>query len=162
MDKKQFWDDLKSGVFVSMVKESSKGRRLMSPKEVYNVMKPMFAEKDDIERMYCIFLNSKNRIIAIEKLSDGTINHAVIYPREVIKMILKLKATAIILVHNHPSGDTEPSPTDKEFTIKIAVPLSSMDVQLHDHMIIGNGYYSMADAGDIQEIKTRMRELILA
>ncbi len=160
MNKEQFWNDLKSGVFSSMVKESSKGKYLLSPKEVFHIMKPIFAEKDDIESLYCIFMNAKNKVIVIEKLFEGTINHSVIYPREIIKQVIKFKATSIILVHNHPSGDTEPSDIDKKITTALAIPLSSMDVTLHDHIIIGDGYYSMKEAGDIQEIKTRMRELL--
>lgn len=162
MDKKQFWDDLKSGVFASMIKESSKGNHLYSPKEVYHVMKPIFAEKDDIERMYCIFLNSKNKVLAIEKISDGTINCSILYPREIIKRVILLKATAVILVHNHPSGDPEPSAEDKKITMKVGISLLSMDVQLHDHIIIGDDYYSMTDSGILETVKNRVRDLVLA
>ena len=162
MDKEQFWDDLKTGVFASMIKESSKGKHLYSPKDVYHVMKPIFAEKDDIERMYCIFLNVKNRVIAIEKMFDGTINYSIIYQREIIKRVILLKATSVILVHNHLSGDPQPSDEDKKVTMKVGISLLSMDAKLHDHIIIGDSYYSMADAGYIQKINDRMRELILA
>ena len=162
MDKKQFWDDLKSGVFASMIKESSKGNHLYSPKDVYHVMKPIFAEKDDVERMYCIFLNSKNKVLAIEKISDGTINCSILYPREIIKRVILLNATAIILVHNHPSGDPEPSADDKKVTMKVGISLMSMDAKLHDHIIVGDSYYSMADSGIIETIKNRMRDLVLA
>ena len=160
MDKNQFWDDLKSGVFALMVKESSKGKHLYSPKEVFNVMKPIFAEKDDIEKVYCIFLNVKNKIIAIEKMFDGTINHSIIYQREIVKRVISHMAMAVILVHNHLSGDPEPSPDDKKVTMKVGISLMSMDVKLHDHIIIGDSYYSMADSGILETINTRMRELI--
>ncbi|MCD4676581.1 MAG: DNA repair protein RadC [Desulfobacula sp.] len=160
MDKKQFWDDLKSGTFASMVKESSKGKHLYSPKDVYHVMKPIFAEKDDIERVYCIFLNVKNRVIAIEKMFDGTINYSMIYQREIVKRVISLKATAVLLVHNHLSGDPKPSSEDKKLTMKVGISLMSMDVKLHDHIIVGDSYYSMADAGYIQKVNVRMRELI--
>jgi DNA repair protein RadC len=160
MDKKQFWDDLKSGTFASMVKESSKGKYLLSPFDVFNVMKPVFADNDDIEKIYCIFLNTKNKVIAIEKMFDGTINHAIIYPREIIKRVILLKATAVILVHNHPSGDPEPSSQDKKVTMYIGIALLSMAVNLHDHIIIGDSFHSMADSGIIEQINTRMREFI--
>jgi len=160
MDKKQFWDDLKSGVFASMIEESSKGKHLYTPKEVYHVMKPIFAEKDDVERMYCIFLNIKNKVLAIEKMSDGTINCSMVYPREIIKRVISLKATAVILVHNHLSGDPEPSAEDKKVTIKVGISLLSVDVELHDHIIIGDSYYSMADSGIIRTVKNRLRELV--
>jgi len=95
-----FWEDLKSGHFISMVKESSQGQTLSNSREVYNVMKPLFAEPDDVETVYCIFLNTKNRILAIEKMFSGTISSSAIYPRELIKRILALKSSAIVLTHN--------------------------------------------------------------
>ena len=160
MEKKQFWSALKSGECASMVKESSKGKCLLASKEVYNVMKPIFVETDDTERMYCIFLNCRNRIIAIEKMFDGTITQMAVYPRELIKRIRKLKATAVILVHNHPSGDPNPSKEDKTLTMKVGVVMTGIDVSLHDHVIVGDGYYSMAaDSEDIQMTMQRVNNL---
>lgn len=160
MDKEQFWNELKSGTFSSMIKESSKGMRLLSPENVYHVMKPLFAEKADIERLYCIFMDTRNRIIAIENMFDGTIDHAVVYPREILKRTIALNSTSVIMVHNHISGDTEPSREDEKITMKVGISLISMDAHLHDHIIIGDNYYSMSDSGIIEKIKTRMRELI--
>lgn len=159
MEKEQFWAALKSGEFASMVKESSKGKCLLDPKGVYHVMKPVFAETDDTERMYCIFLNCRNRIMAIEKLFEGTITQIEIYPRELIKRILKLGATAVILVHNHPSGDPSPSREDKALTMKVAVATTGIEVSLHDHVIVGDGYYSMADSGDIKTMMGRVNDV---
>ena len=159
MKKEQFWKALKSGEFASMIGESSKGQALLSALEVYNVMKPLFAEKDDVERMYCIFVNAKNRLIAIEKIADGTISRSMIYPREVIKRVIALKATGVVFVHNHPSGDTEPSMEDKNLTMKLGIALQSFEVTLLDHVIIGDNYYSMADSGYIASINTRINNL---
>ncbi|MFC1789360.1 RadC family protein, partial [Thermodesulfobacteriota bacterium] len=142
-----FWEDLKSGHFVSMVKETSQGQTLSNSQEVYNVMKPLFAENDDVETVYCIFLNAKNRILAIEKMFSGTISSSAIYPRELVKRIIALKSAAIVLTHNHPSGFVEPSPEDKAITVRMAIALASIDVTLHDHIIIGDGFHSMADSG---------------
>ena len=80
-DSLQFWQDLKSGRFVSMVKESAKGRRLSNSQEVYNVLKPMVADKDDVEKVYIIFLDAQNKILAIEKMFSGSITAASIYTR---------------------------------------------------------------------------------
>ncbi len=160
MDQEKFWNDLKSGVFSSMVKESSKGKHLYSPGEVFHIMKPIFAEKDDIERLYCFFLNVKNRIISIEKMFDGTINHSLVYPREIVKQVIYLKSSAVILVHNHLSGNPEPSVEDKKVTLKVGLSLFSMDVQLHDHIIIGDIYYSMADAGIIRDVHDRVNSIL--
>ena len=103
-NSKTFWKDLKSGRLLSMVKEASQGQTLSNSEEVYNVMKPLFYKNDDVETVYCIFLNAKNRILAIEKIFSGTISSSVIYPRELIKRVIALKSTAIVLTHNHPSG----------------------------------------------------------
>jgi len=155
-----FWKDLKTGRFVSMVKESSKGQALSNSREVYNVMKPMFAENDDVESVYCIFLNTKNRILAIEKMFSGTISASAIYPRELIKRILALKSSAIVLTHNHPSGFVEPSAEDKAITVRMVIALASIDVALHDHIIIGDGFHSMSDSGYLESIRSRYNDLL--
>ncbi len=156
-----FWEDLKSGHFVSMVKETSQGQTLSNSQEVYNVMKPLFAENDDVETVYCIFLNTKNRILAIEKMFSGTISSSAIYPRELVKRIIALKSSAIVLTHNHPSGFVEPSPEDKAITIRMAIAVASIDVTLHDHIIIGDGFHSMADSGALKSIRSRYDDLLV-
>ena len=151
-DKLQFWQDLKSGRFVSMVKESAKGQRLSNSQEVYNVLKPMFAEEDDIEKVYIIFMDAQNKILAIEKLFSGSITASSIYPREIVKRLIFLKATAFVMAHNHPSDDLNPSAEDKSITIKVGIAAASIDVSFHDHIIIGDGYHSMADTGWLKEV----------
>jgi DNA repair protein RadC len=160
-NSKTFWKDLKSGHFVSMVKEASHGQTLSNSQEVYNVMKPLFAENDDVETIYCIFLNAKNRILAIEKIFSGTISSSVIYPRELIKRIIALKSTAIVLSHNHPSGFVEPSDEDKAITVRMVIALASIDVTLHDHIIIGDGFHSMADSGWLKPVRSRYNDLLI-
>ena len=156
-----FWKDLKSGHFVSMVKETSQGQILSNSQEVYNVMKPLFAENDDVETVYCIFLNTKNRILAIEKMFSGSISVSAIYPRELIKRVLALKSSAIVMTQNHPSGFVEPSPEDKAITIRMAIAVASIDVILHDHIIIGDGFYSMADKGMLKSVRSRYDDLLI-
>jgi len=68
-----FWSDLKSGRFASMLKESSKGQTVNNSQEVYYIMKPLFAENDDVEAIYCMFVDAKNHIISIEKMFSGSI-----------------------------------------------------------------------------------------
>lgn len=160
MEKRKFWKALKSGEFAKMVRESSKGQVVSSAKEIYNIMKPLFAQTMDVESMYGVFLNTKNRVIAIEKLSEGTINHTVIYPRELVKKVLSFGAAGIVLCHNHPSGDTEPSKQDNAFTVQVGVAMTSIGVAMHDHVIVGNGYHSMADSGFIETIRGRMDEVV--
>lgn len=157
-DTLQFWQDLKSGRFVSMVKESAKGKRLSNSQEVYNVLKPMVAEEEDVEKVYIIFLDAQNKILAIEKMFSGSITAASIYTREIAKRIILLHASAFILAHNHPSLDTTPSAEDKSITIKVGIAAASIDVTLHDHIIIGDGYHSMADSGWLKKVAGRFSD----
>lgn len=159
-EKGKFWKDLKSGRFVSMVRESSKGRSLSNSREVYNVLKPLFAEHDDVEKAYFIFLDAQNRVLAIENLFSGSLTASAIYTREVVKKLINLKASAFIMAHNHPSGDIKPSAQDKSITNKLAIAAASIDVQFHDHIIIGDGYRSMADTGLLSEVSRRFSDLL--
>ena len=160
-EKKEFWTDLKSGKFASMVKESAGGQAIANSEEVYNIMKPLFADQDDVESFYCIFLNGKNKILAIEKMFSGSISSSTVYPREIIKKVLSLKSTAVILVHNHPSGDTMPSGEDCTITGRIGITLDSIGVTVHDHIIIGDSYHSMAKSGELKTIQNKIAKLAI-
>ena len=81
-DKAKFWNDLTSGRFVTMVKESSKGQSLSNSLQAYHVLKPLFAEEDDVEKVYFIFLDGQNKILGIESLFSGTYSKLVIYIHE--------------------------------------------------------------------------------
>lgn len=155
-----FWEDLKSGRFAAMIKESSKGQALSNASETYNILKPFFVRHDDVEKMYGIFLDAKNRIITIEELFSGSITSSVVYPREIVKRVLKLKAVSVIISHNHPSGDTAPSPEDKKITTRIFNALASINVTLHDHLIVGDDYYSFADQGLIAKARQKHEEFL--
>jgi DNA repair protein RadC len=157
-----FWEDLKSGKFTSMIKESSKGNAVSNAREGFNIMKPFYVSQDDIEKMYCIFMDAKNKILKIEKLFSGTIATAAVYPREIVKRVLELKATAIILSHNHPSGDITPSSSDFVITARIQAALTSIDVALHDHLIIGKDFYSFAEHGFLESTKLKYQDFISA
>ena len=150
--KQRFWEDLRSGKFLSMVKESSKGQFLSSSLEAFNILKPLFADEDDVEKMFFVFLDQRNSILSIENLFKGSIAGAAIYPREVIKKVIRLKANSIVLAHNHPSGDTLPSKEDKAITMRLMIAAYSIDVMILDHIIIGDNYYSMADEGLIRQM----------
>ncbi|GLK51579.1 MAG: hypothetical protein CMH94_08670 [Oceanicaulis sp.] len=89
------------------------------------------------EQFRVLFLDRKNRLIADEVLGEGTIDHAPVYPREVVKRALAHEATALILVHNHPSGDATPSQADIEMTRTLADICKPFDIVLHDHLVIG-------------------------
>ncbi len=94
---------------------------------------------EPVEQFRILFLNNKNALIADEKQQTGTINHTPVYVREVIKRALTLNAAAIILVHNHPSGDPTPSRADIQMTSKIVEAAKAVELVVHDHLIIGRG-----------------------
>jgi DNA repair protein RadC len=95
--------------------------------------------RERVEQFRILFLDTRNRLIADEAQARGTVNHTPVYPREVVKRALELQATALILVHNHPSGDPTPSRADLEMTQEIKAAATSLGIVLHDHLVVGNG-----------------------
>lgn len=93
-----------------------------------------FAEKESFR---ILFLDKRNALIADEVQQTGTVDHTPVYPREVVKRALELSATALILVHNHPSGDPTPSSADIKMTRDLAEIAKPLGIQLHDHIIVG-------------------------
>jgi DNA repair protein RadC len=94
---------------------------------------------ESVEQFRLLFLDRKNGLIADEIQGRGTVDHTPVYPREVVKRALDLGATAIILVHNHPSGDTTPSRDDIKMTAEIVRAAGALGIAVHDHVIIGRG-----------------------
>lgn len=94
---------------------------------------------EPIEQFRILFLDRKNTLIADEVQQRGTVDHTPVYPREVVKRALELHASALILVHNHPSGDPQPSRADIDMTKQIVAAASALGVAVHDHIIIGKG-----------------------
>ncbi len=104
--------------------------------------------RESIEHFRILFLDADGRLRADEAQARGTVNHTPVYPREVIRRALELKAAAIILVHNHPSGDPSPSQDDIEMTATIAELAKVFSLDVQDHIIVGNGRrFSFRDAG---------------
>ncbi len=93
----------------------------------------------DTEQFRILFLDRKNVLIADEAQAKGTVDHVPVYPREVAKRALELNASAIILVHNHPSGDPTPSQADISMTEQIDMACGAIGVVVHDHVVIGKG-----------------------
>jgi DNA repair protein RadC len=94
---------------------------------------------EKIEHFRVLFLNKKNELIADEIQQSGTVDHTPAYPREIIKRALELNATALILVHNHPSGDPKPSNADVDMTYAIKGAAEPFNIILHDHLIVARG-----------------------
>lgn len=99
---------------------------------------------EDKEQFRILFLDKKNAVIADEVQQTGTVDHTPVYPREVVKRALELSATAVILVHNHPSGDPTPSRADVQMTRQIVDAAAPLGIVVHDHVIIGrDGHASL-------------------
>ena len=106
--------------------------------------------QDRDESVRILYLDSKNYLIKDEQHAIGTVNRTAFYPREVIKRVCELKAAAIVIAHNHPSGDPTPSTDDFDMTAQIAVILKLIGVELHDHIIVGQyRSYSFRGAGQL-------------
>jgi len=98
----------------------------------------------DREQFRVLFLDKRNQLIADEVQQVGTVDHTPVYPREVVKRALELSATAIILVHNHPSGDPSPSHADIQMTQQIIAVAQPLGISVHDHIIVGKeGHVSL-------------------
>jgi DNA repair protein RadC len=96
-------------------------------------------------------LNSQNALIAAEEIQRGSVNRTAVFPRLVVEACLKHRATAVILAHNHPGGDPNPSSADRQLTRKLKRLLNDLDIQVHDHIIIaGTAYYSFAERQELE------------
>lgn len=96
-------------------------------------------------------LNGRNGLIASEEIQRGTINRTVVFPRLVVEAALKHRAAALIMAHNHPGGDPNPSAADRQLTRRLRRILGDLDIQVHDHIIIaGTEYYSFAERGELE------------
>jgi len=94
------------------------------------------------EQFRLLFLDRKNKLIADEVQNRGTVDHTPVYPREVVRRALELGASAIIMVHNHPSGDATPSRADIEMTREVKEAAEKLGIALHDHIVIGHGEHA--------------------
>jgi DNA repair protein RadC len=116
-----------------------------SSDEVLDYLKHNLRDKKQ-EIFSVIYLNGRNEIIGMEELFHGSLTTSAVYPREIVKKVLNQNAAALIFVHNHPSGNLNPSQEDIKITKKLKDAVETIDVKVHDHLIIaGNNYYSFAD-----------------
>ena len=123
------------------------GNALTSPDSTRQYLQMHFRGQSS-EQFACLFLDTRHRVIVLETLFYGTINSAAVYPREILKRALALNASAVILSHNHPSGDPEPSQADIRITRTIKQALELIDIKCLDHMIVGQGQIvSLAERG---------------
>lgn len=114
------------------------------PEQVFNYYYPLLRNLNQ-EHLYVIFLNAKGLVISEQLISKGTLSSSLIDGRDILKLALKFSSSAIILVHNHPSGDSMPSVADIKATSKVINQAKLMDIVVLDHIIIGNDYFSMKE-----------------
>jgi DNA repair protein RadC len=120
---------------------------LSSPQAVRDYLRVALARLEH-EVFMALFLDAQNRVIAAEELFRGTLTQTSVYPREVVKRALVHNAAAVILAHNHPSGNAEPSRADEFLTQTLRQSLSLVDARVLDHFIVaGNGVVSFAERG---------------
>ena len=107
---------------------------------------------ETVEVLRMLYLDRKNGLMSDEETYRGTVDHVPIYPREIVKRALEVGASAVIMVHNHPSGDPTPSKADMGFSQQVQRALGAMNIALHDSLIVGrNGYASLRNLGRLQE-----------
>lgn len=125
----------------------SKGQALTEPKQVFIHLQKLL-QYHEHEVFALLLLDTKHRIIGFRELFRGTLDGASVYPREVVKIALEHNAAAVILVHNHPSGDPEPSQADRTLTTTLKNALNMIGTRTLDHVVVGDeGCVSLAERG---------------
>lgn len=124
----------------SKLKDNGFNKSINNAKDVFNIFNNDLKYKKE-EHLYVLLLNTKNRLINKKLISIGTLNSSIIHPREIFKFAIKESANSIIIVHNHPSGDCEPSDEDKEITKLLIDAGNLLGIKVLDHIIIGIDNY---------------------
>lgn len=117
---------------------------LNSPEDVKRYLKIILSERDR-EIFGCIFLDAQHQMIEYRELFLGTLDHCSVHPREVLKMAIQLNASAVILTHNHPSGNVSPSEADKWITNEVKKALALINIHVLDHFIVGEEVLSFSE-----------------
>jgi DNA repair protein RadC len=126
------------------------GGAISSSKAAANHLRAYFADAAKKEKFVVCFINGQNKVLTTEVLFEGSLTCSAVYPREVVTRVIDLGAAAVVIGHNHPSCEIEPSSSDRAVTKKLQIALEAIDVELLDHIIIGGDqYYSFADTGNI-------------
>ena len=119
---------------------------ISSPADVDGLLRGRIANRDR-ENFVVLLLNTKNEVIEMPTISVGTLSASLVHPREVFKPAIKASAASVILAHNHPSGKVEPSREDREVTQRMSGAAQIIGIEVLDHVILGDGYFSMKENG---------------
>ena len=128
---------------------ATEGEFMTSPDQTFDYFRLFYAGKQDREYFSLMLLDSQHKVLDCIVIFSGTIDGAAIYPREIVKAALYKNAAAVILAHNHPSGQPEPSTADKRITERIQSALALLDIRVLDHIIVGDSCYSFAQSGEL-------------
>ncbi|MCP4689403.1 MAG: hypothetical protein GY859_15220, partial [Desulfobacterales bacterium] len=129
-------------------------------KELINYLSHQIRDKSR-ECLVAVYLDAKNHVAGAETIASGSLTGGSVHPREVAASALEHNAAAIVFAHNHPSGDTEPSPEDRAITRKLFFACRVLGVTVHEHLIIGNDqFYSFAEHGEISRLEEEYKEKI--
>ena len=152
---------LQLSVQIEMAHRIANGKRLEKPaldgpEQVWDLLYTD-AVSESVEKVWVLCLDRKNKVLRSETITSGTATGSIVHPREVFRPAIRWGATGIVLAHNHPSGDPTPSTSDLQVTRKVLEASKSLDIDFHDHVIIGEpnacphgkGYYSFSDNGFI-------------
>lgn len=121
--------------------------KITAASDVFELMKDMRGEAQEVMKVLC--LSTKNEVVGITEVSRGTVNSSLVHPREIFKAAILSNATSIIMVHNHPSGDPKPSDDDLIITRKLLKAGDVLMIDILDHVIIGDSFYSMKENDDM-------------
>lgn len=122
---------------------------MTTPSDSLDYYRLFYAGKQDREHFALMLLDSQHRVLECNVIFSGTIDGASIYPREIVKAALYANAAAVILAHNHPSGQAQPSAADRRITERIKSALALLDIRVLDHVIVGDSCYSFAQSGEL-------------
>jgi DNA repair protein RadC len=138
---------VREGGFTAPVGYPEAGTPVRSPLDVFQLMQP-FADREVGESFWILALDAQHRVNAPTVITRGILNASLVHPREVFLAAILAGAVAVVLVHNHPSGDPTPSPDDRAVTEQLVAAGRLLDIPVHDHVIVGRGRYaSFAEAG---------------
>jgi len=122
------------------------GEAMSTPAQTQDFLR-LELSQEKAEVFGVLFLDNRHRVISFDRMFNGTIDGASVYPREVARRALEHNAAAVILAHNHPSGITDPSEADKQITMRLKDTLALIDVRVLDHIIVGDNTISFAEMG---------------
>lgn len=115
--------------------------KVSSPRDVYALVAPL-VKNANREHFYGVYLNARNQVLAVELISVGSLNTSIVHPREVFGPAMEKRAASLIVAHNHPSGETDPSDEDLQLTRRLFQAGEILGVALLDHLIVSNGSWT--------------------